>query len=91
MPNMQKGLLPPEGTVWRGSTINWDDGNSYEGCEVGNFEETYGVPLHIYRNFKKPGNARLLDEFEGGFIKNGGIVFYSLKLKKWSEYSEESG
>ena len=91
VPNLLPGLLPPEGTVWRGSTIAWDDGNSYWGCPVENFETNYGVPVHIYRNFKKVPNARLLDEFEGGFIKNGGIVFYSLKLEPWAEYAEGTG
>ena len=50
--NMRKGLLPPEGTLWRGSTIDLE-GKLGQGWEAGadpkDFEEEYGQPLHIYR------------------------------------------
>ena len=75
---MQPGLLPPEGFMWRGATIDAPDGGHWEGTDPTIFESKFDVPLHIFRNFHAPNNARMLEQYEGKWIKQGGIVFYSI-------------
>ena len=75
---MQPGLLPPEGFMWRGATIDATDGGHWEGTDPTIFESKFDVPLHIFRNFHAPNNAQMLEQYEGKWIKQGGIVFYSI-------------
>ena len=89
--NQRPGLLPPEGTVWRGSTIDYDgifDGDWTNGADPYQFEEYYGQPIHIYRQFNQQDNADLTTEFE--FIDNGGILFYSIQPDDWAAYGKAS-
>ena len=57
IPNMQPGLLPPEGTMWRGATIDTPDGADWSGTDPNIFEQKYGIPLQIFRNFHNSSNA----------------------------------
>ena len=88
MMNMRKGLLPPEGTLWRGSTIDVNgilEGSWSAGADPKDFEAYYGQPLHIYRQFNTSSNDEMTTEFE--FAENGGIVFYSIQPEDWEEYA----
>lgn len=77
MPNMQEGLLPPN-KIWRGSTMQpgYFDTGSWYGMNPYEFEERYGEPLHIMRTFKASSNPEIDTEAE--WIRNGGILFYSI-------------
>ena len=89
--NMRKGLLPPEGKVWRGSTIDVNgvfEGDWKSGADPKDFEEYYGETLHIYRQFNNKSNTEMTTEFE--FAKNGGIVFYSIQPEDWAAYASAS-
>ena len=95
-PNMRPGLLPPEGTMWRGATIetppNNKSGHFTGGWGIGadpqEFEDYYGQPLHIYRNFNEKSNASLTGDTAWQFIQDGGIIFYSIQPKNsWAEFA----
>ena len=71
-------LLPPEGKIWRGSTMQprtYDEGSWY-GMNPYDFEERYGEPLHIMRTFRTKSNPEITTEAE--WIRDGGILFYSI-------------
>ena len=71
MPNMRPGLVPPEGTMWRGATIDGDgplDSSWMNGTNPDDFEAYYGQPLHIFRNFNEKSNADLESRAEWDFI-----------------------
>eukprot|EP01063_Lacrimia_lanifica_P025597 TRINITY_DN3346_c0_g2_i1.p1 TRINITY_DN3346_c0_g2~~TRINITY_DN3346_c0_g2_i1.p1 ORF type:complete len:317 (+),score=76.37 TRINITY_DN3346_c0_g2_i1:61-1011(+) len=74
--NQRPGLLPAEG-MWRGSTL----GKGYGGAD--DFASDFGVPLHLYRGFKRPSDMAFSD-WELEFIGSGGIYFYSLQPQNWS-------
>ena len=77
LPNMQEGLLPPDGKIWRGSTIDSKlEVSSWAGTDPNYFEEEYGVPLQIFRTFRSKSNAKITTE--ASWIKNGGILLYSI-------------
>ena len=69
-PNLRPGLVPPEGTMWRGATIETPPNNLSgaftgdwtKGADPQEFEDYYGQPLHIYRNFNENSNASLLND-----------------------------
>ena len=69
--------------MWRGSTLESDIT-----FDPAYFEETYGVPLQIYRGFW----SKYRQDFEPEqreFIKDGGIVVYSIQPKPYySEYAD---
>lgn len=88
LPNMQEGLIPPNG-MWRGSTVDsrltrWS--GTYPDVM---FEDVWNEDLHIFRTFRSMSNRRIRKEL--GWIQDGGILFYSIQPKTWSEYSQESG
>ena len=57
------------------------------GADPREFEEYYGVPLHIYRSFNNKSNDSIVDSAEYEWVKEGGIVFYSLQIEKpWSDW-----
>ena len=77
--NMRPGLIPPEGTMWRGATMDPNgifDGGWARGTDPQQHEDYYGKPLHIYRNFNTNSNA---DFTEHEFVADGGIIFYSIQ------------
>lgn len=87
LPNLRPGLVPPEGTMWRGATIDTNgvlSGGWMAGADPDEFEEYYGQPLHIYRQFNESSNAGLT---EWKFIEEGGIIFYSIQPKDWALYA----
>ena len=45
------------------------------------------MPLHIYRSFNNKSNDSIVDSAEYEWVKEGGIVFYSLQIEKpWSDW-----
>ena len=57
------------------------------GADPREFEELYGVPLHIYRSFNNKSNDSIVDSAEYEWVQDGGIVFYSLQIEKpWSDW-----
>ena len=85
--NMRPGLIPPEGTMWRGATMDPNgifDGGWARGTDPQQHEDYYGKPLHIYRNFNTNSNA---DFTEHEFVADGGIIFYSIQPKDWAAYA----
>jgi hypothetical protein len=81
LPNLQEGLLPPNG-MWRGSTIDstlksWSGADPYS-----LWEDVWNLPLHIYRTFKAKSNAEITEEVP--WIEAGGILFYSIQPKNWA-------
>ena len=91
MMNMRKGLLPPEGKLWRGSTIDVNGilpGDWKSGADPRDFEAYYGEPLHIYRQFNTLSNDEMTTEVE--YARNGGIVFYSIQPEDWGKYGTSS-
>ena len=83
--NMREGLLPPDGKIWRGSTIDSNlEVSSWSGTDPNYFEEEYGVPIQIYRTFKANSNAAITTE--APWIQNGGILIYSIQPKPWTDY-----
>ena len=91
LPNMQKNLLPPEGSMWRGATIDGPDGGNWNGTDPDIFERKFGEPLHIFRNFHNKSNPFMKEEYEGKWIEKGGIVFYSFQPETWEPYTQASG
>jgi hypothetical protein len=49
------------------------------------FEKQYGHRLHIYRTFKTE-KWQTVSEDEEAFVKAGGILFYSIEPKPWSDW-----
>ena len=94
MINMRPGLVPPEGTMWRGSTIETNgplSGSWMTGADPDEFEQYYGQPLHIYRNFNEASNAPLETDTAWDFIQRGGIIFYSIQPRpSWAEWADGS-
>ena len=93
MPNRQDGLLPPEGSIWRGSTmedvISGHTAGSWSGVDPHVFEDVYDVPLHIYRTFRNKSNWEI--KTEAKWIEEGGILFYSIQLDTWAPYAKGAG
>merc|ERR1719277_2603077 len=90
-PNEMKGLVPPKGTLWRGST-HWNP----NGTSLGNgkydplqFNTEWGVPLHIYREFHGKG-TEAFSVYETNFIKKGGISFYGYQPRDWKKEIDPS-
>ena len=90
LPNMRKGLIPPEGKVWRGSTIPREHGLRWtKGVDPNAFEERYGLPLSIYKSYRSTTNVRIRDA-EVKWIEEGGILKYSIQLDKYGEFADGS-
>ena len=82
-PNMRPNLVPPQG-MWRGATL---DQRGYPNTWFdGAFEMDYHRPLHIFRTFKTR-NFRTISWSEKSFVSKGGILFYSIQPKPWSDWS----
>ena len=47
----------------------------------------YGVPLQIHRTFSNVDNPRIRPK-EAQWVRDGGILFYSIQPKNWAEYAE---
>ena len=94
VPNQRAKLRPPEGTIWRGATITYEEpARQYiqstwmEGADPRDFEEYYNVPLHIYRSFNNKSNHSIVNSAEYDWVTEGGIVFYSIQIEKpWSDW-----
>ena len=69
-------LLPPEGKIWRGSTMQPSVFGAWSGVDPYLFEEMYHEPLSIMRTFRTSSNTEITTEAE--WIRNGGILFYSI-------------
>ena len=79
LPNLLPGLVPPEGAIWRGATIDGSgplESDWTLGADPNEFEDYYHYPLHIYRSFNNKTNAPLT--LEKDWIREGGILWYSL-------------
>lgn len=81
--NQLPGLVPAAGG-WRGSTLGHDIGS------VANYTAEYGVPLHIYRTFKREDSGFALKDEERDFIHGGGILFYSFQPHNWANWANAS-
>merc|ERR1711981_596077 len=78
--NLREGLLPPDGTAWRGST-HWHRTDSITGKVIEKYDpstytDEFGVPLHIYRSFKSSWNLAKLTPEEEQWVRAGGILWY---------------
>jgi len=87
MANMQTDLLPPDGTVWRGSTHfheNNENGEVTAKYDPRTYKTEWGVPLHIYRSFKSPWDGAKTTDGEQAFVKGGGILWYGWQEESWN-------
>ena len=87
MNNMRPGLLPPEGKVWRGSTIPKEHGALWSGVDPHIFEDRYGQPLSIYKSYRNKWNPEI-SEAEVKFIEEGNILKYSVQPDKWKSFAD---
>ena len=81
--NLQKGLLPAPGrTGWRGSTL--EDTALGGGVYGVDYNEKYDSKLQIFRTFKGAGWGSLSED-ELKFVKEGGIMFFSVHDTAWAD------
>lgn len=79
--NQIPGLIPEDGAVLRGATHY----KLMPGERVFNpadWQKQYGSKLHIFRVFKQPPKWEFTED-EMAFIKDGGIIFYSIQPDVW--------
>ena len=55
LPNMQPGLIPPNG-IWRGSTIDLSISDWSGADPFTQWEDVYKQDLHIFRTFRNHSN-----------------------------------
>ena len=80
--------LRPKNGAWRGTT--WENAAQTH-WHMDDFQEVFGVPLHIYRTFKGEWRGgSLLTAEEEAWVREGGILFYSTQPQDWAVAATDS-
>jgi hypothetical protein len=82
--NLQPNLLPPTG-MWRGATIDKRFAAGQPDNQTRAFEAAFDTKLHIYRTFKTETWTEITPG-EQAFVAGGGILFYSIEPRNWTEW-----
>lgn len=82
--NQNDKLQPPSGG-WRGAVV--DDTRF---SSVSAWEKQYGFPLHMKRIFKANGWQQLSED-ETNFVKEGGIILYTIPIKPPLKFTDFIG